>query len=717
MSFNHLVLIGGGHSNVLLMRKWLMNPSLMPKCPITIISNDFNLVYSAMYPGVIAGEFKLDETLIDIYSLANKAKIAFIKDEISDINFIQRKVLFDKRPYIKYSKLILNFGSQTKIEREFIELVRSKLAFPIKPFKKSYQIIKSEDTKNNSKELPFVIIGSGLAAIEMAFALRKRWRNRRIILVCDPKKVHNSIIEKLNIEDIFLKKNIDFLHGKVLLCTGNKCPLWIAKNSLKLDKQGRINTNMRLKVNDFQDVFAVGDCAVITKMKRPASGVYAVRAVDTLAINIKNEFIGKRLTNWYPQKQGLQIVKVFNDSLETFAIFGNLIFKSSSFFGKLKNKIDKNFIKKFKFLEMKIEQSEFNIDCRGCAAKISQRDLNKALKDSKLERFANNPEDAAKVLKFDNKILLQSVDGFPALISDPWLNARITILHACSDLWACGAKLYSINTSISLPKVERDFQNYLFTHSLNGINSLVDDLKGEVIGGHTYESRSLSSAPYSLGIDISITVNGLLGEGNKPWQKSGMECGDILLMSRPLGVGIFFAAQMRNINLSSNAYEVMNNLLISQQNLIDDIYLLQKKLGKNIINACTDITGFGFLGHLKEMVDASNENRLKNNKKKIKALIDLSLLRAYPQIFELISKGVKSSLFEENSKVYDEIFSNSFQEQSICFVQQKNIFLNSLSERIELLLDPQTCGPLLISCNQKYEKYLNKNWYKIGMVL
>tara|TARA_Y100000589_G_scaffold34160_1_gene28581 strand:- start:966 stop:2066 length:1101 start_codon:yes stop_codon:yes gene_type:complete len=366
---------------------------------------------------------------------------------------------------------------------------------------------------------------------------------------------------------------------------------------------------------------------------------------------------------------------------------------------------------------MKIEQSEFNIDCRGCAAKISQRDLNKALKDSKLERFANNPEDAAKVLKFDNKILLQSVDGFPALISDPWLNARITILHACSDLWACGAKLYSINTSISLPKVERDFQNYLFTHSLNGINSLVDDLKGEVIGGHTYESRSLSSAPYSLGIDISITVNGLLGEGNKPWQKSGMECGDILLMSRPLGVGIFFAAQMRNINLSSNAYEVMNNLLISQQNLIDDIYLLQKKLGKNIINACTDITGFGFLGHLKEMVDASNENRLKNNKKKIKALIDLSLLRAYPQIFELISKGVKSSLFEENSKVYDEIFSNSFQEQSICFVQQKNIFLNSLSERIELLLDPQTCGPLLISCNQKYEKYLNKNWYKIGMVL
>ena len=57
MSFNHLVLVGGGHSNALLMRLWLMKPALIPSCPISIISRDFNLVYSAMFPGVIAGEF------------------------------------------------------------------------------------------------------------------------------------------------------------------------------------------------------------------------------------------------------------------------------------------------------------------------------------------------------------------------------------------------------------------------------------------------------------------------------------------------------------------------------------------------------------------------------------------------------------------------------------------------------------------------------------
>ncbi len=720
MSFNHLVLVGGGHSNVLLIRKWIMKPALMPDCPITIISRDFNLVYSAMYPGVIAGEFKIGESLINIYSLADRAKISFVKDEIRDINFVQKKVLFYKRPFIKYSKLVLNYGSETKIDRQYNDLVSSQIAFTIKPFSKSYKIIKNEDLKNNFNALPFVIIGSGLAAIEIAFALRTRWRNRKLILICNTKKINNNILERLNILNIILKQNIDFNHGKVLLCTGNQCPPWISRNSLKLDEKGRINTNSKLKVYDFPDVFAVGDCAVITKNKRPASGVFAVKVANTLAINLKNEFIGKRLKKWNPQKQGLQIVKVFNNSLETFAVFGKFTFKSSSFFGNFKNYIDKNFVNKFKLEEMKFNRSETDmesIDCRGCAAKISQNILNQSLKDSKLDHFANAPEDAAEVLKTKNKILLQSVDGFPALISDPWLNARITTLHACSDLWACGAKLSSVNTLISLPKVEKGFQNYLFTHILNGINSVVDDLKGEVLGGHTYESRSLNSIPSSLGIDISLTVNGFLSDGHTPWRKSGMKSGDIILMSRPLGVGIFFAAQMRNINLSDDSYQVMSNLLISQQNLIEDIYLLQESFGKNIINACTDITGFGLLGHLKEMVDASNKNLIKKNKKKIKALIDLSLIRAYPQIFELISLGVKSSLFEDNQKIYEQITFNHLEEQSIIFVQEKKTILKSYSERIDLLMDPQTCGPLLITCSPEYEKYLNKNWYRIGEVL
>ena len=136
---------------------------------------------------------------------------------------------------------------------------------------------------------------------------------------------------------------------------------------------------------------------------------------------------------------------------------------------------------------------------------------------------------------------------------------------------------------------------------------------GKLIGGHTFESRSFVDQPYSLGIDISLTVQGVLKNGAKPWLKSGMQKGDIILMSRPLGVGIFFAAQMQNINLKENSEEIMRNLVTSQQPLIDQIYLLQNKLGETFINAATDITGYGFIGHLKEMIDSSNLIREDNN--------------------------------------------------------------------------------------------------------
>ena len=69
MAFNHLVLIGGGHSNVSLLKKWLMFPKLMPEIPVTIISRDSHLVYSARFPSVISKSISLEDRLFYIYCL------------------------------------------------------------------------------------------------------------------------------------------------------------------------------------------------------------------------------------------------------------------------------------------------------------------------------------------------------------------------------------------------------------------------------------------------------------------------------------------------------------------------------------------------------------------------------------------------------------------------------------------------------------------------
>ena len=721
MTFNHLVLIGGGHTNVLLIKKWLMSPKLMPEIPVSIISRDSHLVYSSMFPSVIAKSISLEESLIDIKSLAKNAKLSFIEEEVKDIDFNLKKILLSNRPPVNYSKLVLNYGSQTRIPRQFETLVKNRNAFPIKPFLRAYDLIQKEDIFDSVKELPFVIVGSGLAAIEVSYALRKRWRGRPLKLFCDIKKINNKILKSLRDSNIELVENLNFDYGKILLCTGNKSPLWSQKKLLDSDSNGRMFTNQNLKLKSFSGIFAVGDCAVIDSSKRPASGVFAVKVVNTLVHNLKKDIEGRSLKKWLPQRFGLQIVNVFPPHFpKAFAIYRNFVFGPSFFIWLLKHKIDLNFIKKFRPKRLIMLNSGKNIslnDCRGCAAKIPQVDLNNSLINSNLDSFASSPEDSVEIYKNAQDVILQSVDGFPALVSDPWLNAKITTLHACSDLWACGAKLSSAQALISLPNVERESQSYLFSQCLQGIKSTVEDQGGELIGGHTFEARSLVNKPHSLGIDISLTVQGILKNGARPWLKSGMNDGDVLMMSRPLGVGIYFAGQMQNINLLGSSSEIMKNLVKSQQYLINEIYLLQDQFKESLVNAATDITGYGFIGHLKEMVESSNLFRERNNLEPVKVLLDLFAFKAYPGVFDLIRKDIKSTFFESNKEILDTIYKRNKQKRIINFLNENSLDEETYNERISLLLDPQTCGPLLISCNSKYENILKDKWYTVGKVV
>ena len=721
MTCNHLVLIGGGHTNVLLIKKWLMSPKLIPEIPISIISRDSYLVYSAMFPSVISKSISLEESLIDIKSLAKNAKISFIEEEVKDIDFNLKTIVLSNRPPVDFSKLVLNYGSETKIPREFETLVKNRNAFPIKPFLRAYDLIQQEDIFDSVKELPFVIVGSGLAAIEVSYALRKRWRFRHLKLLCDSTKINNKILKSLRNSNIELVDNLDSDYGKILLCTGNKSPLWIQKKLLDSDSNGRMFINHNLQLQSVSGIFAAGDCAVIDSSKRPASGIFAVKVVNTLVHNLKKEIEGRSLKKWFPQRFGLQIVNVFPSQYpKAFAIYRNFVFGPSFFIWFLKHKIDLNFIQKFRSKRLIMLNGGKNIslnDCRGCAAKIPQFVLNKSLINSNLDSLASFPEDSVEIYKNGQDIILQSVDGFPALVSDPWLNAKITTLHACSDLWACGAKLSSAQALISLPKVEREFQSYLFSQCLQGIKSTVEDQGGELMGGHTYEARSLVNKPYSLGIDISLTVQGILKSGAKPWLKSGMNDGDVLMMSRPLGVGIYFAGQMQNINMPSSSSEIMKNLVKSQQNLIDEIYFLQDQFKESLVNAATDITGYGFIGHLKEMVESSNLFRERNNLEPIKVLLDLLAFKAYPGVFDLIRKDIKSTFFESNKEIFDKIYKRNQQKRIINFLNKNSLDKETFSERISLLLDPQTCGPLLISCNPKYENSLKDKWYKVGKVV
>ena len=84
---------------------------------------------------------------------------------------------------------------------------------------------------------------------------------------------------------------------------------------------------------------------------------------------------------------------------------------------------------------------------------------------------------------------------------------------------------------------------------------------------------------------------------------------------------------------------------------------------------------------------------------------------------DLIRQGIKSTLFGFNKEIFEQINKENLHDKIISFSKVYSSDQDIFKERISLLLDPQTCGPLLISCNPKYESALKNNWYKIGKVI
>ena len=320
--------------------------------------------------------------------------------------------------------------------------------------------------------------------------------------------------------------------------------------------------------------------------------------------------------------------------------------------------------------------------CRGCAAKLPAQPLGAALKRVGL---GGQPEDAAQLP--GNQEMLQSVDGFPALVSDPWLNGRLTALHACSDLWACGATASSAMATITLPMVPADTQQELLVQTLAGICSVLDEQGAKLIGGHTMESRSAATAPESLGVQIALTVN---GSNPLPWLKSSLRADDALLISRPLGTGVLFAGSITGTTSPPDLDAALKSMASSQHTLLKQMESIEEH-----IHACTDITGFGLLGHLGEMLQ---------NNPRIRIQLDGCAIPAYKGALELFERGVSSTLAPSNRAAW------RWLEGPVQLQEQPSAAL------LELLIDPQTCGPLLLGCTTAAAEYLTRTgpWIQIG---
>ena len=687
-----LVLAGGGHSHALVLRLWAMHPKRRPPGLITLVNRQSSALYSGMVPGLVAGLYRPEECTIDLMRLCALTGVTFVHAEITAVDLPRQELVLAGRPPLAWDLLSLDVGAEVGAAEGGESREGSPGLLPVKPLEPFLAWCQGLETAQ-----AITILGGGAAAVEVALALHHRGLKPSLRLRGEQLHLGSRAANRLG-ESLLVAAGVPIGRDSrkqqalapdsnqepspALACTGSRGPSWLEASGLPTNPAGRVLTEASLQVKGLPAVFACGDCGVIEACPRAASGVWAVRAAQVLAANLERwlhhsarqgaSAPSPRLKPWHPQARALQLLGdggAISGRPRAVAFWGPFAWGPSELLWRWKQAIDQRFMEGFNRLHAM--GSGEAMACHGCGAKLAAAPLAAALEQAGLGGAA---EDAAVVgLGATGETLLQSVDGFPALVADSWLNARLTTLHACSDLWASGAQVDSAQALVTLPQGPAAMQQQLLAQTLAGVRSVLEPMGGQLIGGHTLEERAGGGMGPGPGpLTLALTMNGSCT--TSPWPKGPLQGGDALVLVKPIGTGVLFAAARAAAPSQHCKPAWIDQALAQMQQSQAPLVDLLRVHG---CRACTDITGFGLLGHLGEMVQASAAS--------IQVTLDAPALQglAMAGSLELLELGYASSLAPSNARALA-LLEGPIQLQC-----------PSSAALANLLIDPQTCGPLL----------------------
>ena len=242
------------------------------------------------------------------------------------------------------------------------------------------------------------------------------------------------------------------------------------------------------------------------------------------------------------------------------------------------------------FHKDKIRLTEYT-HALGCACKIKPQALEKILRVIPRPSGKNilvgteTSDDAAVYLISSEKAIVQTVDFIPPVVDDPYQYGAIAAANALSDVWAMGGKPLFALSILAFPEKKIPFE--VLQEIIRGAVDKVTEAGISIIGGHSIEDEEPK-----FGLVVSGEVN-----PDKIWRNSTPEQGDVLILTKPLGTGILSTAVKREYAGEKAAREAIT--VMSMLNKIPAEVLMDYD-----VHACTDVTGFGLLGHLKEMLSA-----------------------------------------------------------------------------------------------------------------
>lgn len=215
------------------------------------------------------------------------------------------------------------------------------------------------------------------------------------------------------------------------------------------------------------------------------------------------------------------------------------------------------------------------------------RHLPKGIPDPNLLVGLDTSDDAGVYKISDETALIQTVDFFTPIVDDPRMFGQIAAANALSDVYAMGGKPLTVLNIVGFPVKKLDHS--ILAEILSGASEKVQEAGAVLIGGHSIDDQEPK---------FGMAVTGLI-HPSKVWTNSGAKPGDALILTKPIGVGIQTTAIKKDA-LTDEQLERVIQVMVTLNKTSSEV------LRQFDVHACTDVTGFGLLGHAKEMACGSN---------------------------------------------------------------------------------------------------------------
>ena len=375
----HIVLVGGGHSHVGVLRSLGMRP--LANVRLSLISTDRHAPYSGMLPGYVAGHYSYSDVHIDLQRLAKFAGAALCHDEVIGIDRQAQTVLCRGGAPMRYDFLSLNLGATPQVTRVHGALEHSVPVKPIARFNQRWLALL-ERVRSHAGGTTIAVVGAGAGGVELLLAMQYRLRQElrrigrkpddlRFHLVTQSAEIlptHNAGVRRrfsavLAERGVQVHANTDVCEvqaGRLRAASGVAIDAdeiiwvtqaggapWLAATGLALDDGGFVKINDHLQSVTDARIFAAGDVAAMVGHPLEKAGVFAVRQARPLTDNLRASVHGQPLVAYRPQRKWLALISTGNRY--AVASRGNIGF-AGGWVWRWKDWIDRRFMRRFSAL-------------------------------------------------------------------------------------------------------------------------------------------------------------------------------------------------------------------------------------------------------------------------------------------------------------------------------------------------------------------------------